>query len=116
MGFPLCPGRWAPLPFLHTWLRVVYTFLIGLCPRGCLLSLLLGPLLWHLLSRLCCERDQGGDLRPSLVLTVLAAGMEKDLDGGTGGVYRQVGLDENEELLGQRSLGNPEAPPLTRLR
>lgn len=116
MGFPLCPGRCALLPFLHTWLRVVYTFPIGLWPRGCLLSLLLGPLLWHLLSRLCCERDQVGDLMPSVVLTVLAPGMEKGLDGGTGWVYRQGRLDENKELSGQRSLGDPEGPPFTGLR
>lgn len=76
MGLPLCPGGWCPVrvctsgpqkPFLHTWLVAVYLFPISLCPRGCLLSWLLGLLLWNLSSRLCCERDQVGELMPSVV-------------------------------------------------
>lgn len=60
-------------------------------------------------------RDQGSDLMPSLVRTVLATEVGKGLDGDTGWGYRQVSLGENEELLGQRSPGPPKAPPPTRV-
>lgn len=49
-----------PQPSLHAGLVVVYKSPIGLWPRGCLLSLSLGLLLWHLLSWLHCEGDQVG--------------------------------------------------------
>lgn len=76
MGLPLCPGGWCPArvctsgpqkPFPQMWLAAVYLFPISLCPRGGLLSRLLGLLLWRLSSRLCCERDQVGELMPSVV-------------------------------------------------
>ena len=76
MGFALCPGGWCRArvctscpqqPFLRTWLGAVYLFLISLCPGGCLLSWLLGLLLWRLSSRLCCERDQVGELMPPVL-------------------------------------------------
>lgn len=100
----MCPADPLP-PCLLTWLIVVYMFPIRLWPRGGLLSWLLGPLLWHLLSRLCCEGGQVGDLMPSSLPSVLVAGTEKGLDGGTGWAYRQVGLHENEKALGRRVSG-----------
>ena len=96
----MCRPPPPPQPLLPMWLVVVDVFPIRLGPRGCLLSPLLGLLLWHLSSRLCCERHQVGDLMPSSVLTVPTAGMEKGLGGNTDWVHRQVGLDENEEPVG----------------
>lgn len=96
-------------PFLRPCLAVVDVFPISLCPRGCLLSSLLGPLLWHLSSRLRCERHQVGELMPSPVRTVPTAEMEKGPDGDTGWVHRQVASDEAEELMGRGSPGPPES-------
>lgn len=124
MGFPLCQGRWRPArvcaplalcspPSARAWLLL--TYFPSICPRGCLLSLLLGLLLWHLSSRLCYERHQVGGLMPSSVRTVPTAGMEKGADGDTGWVHRQVASDEGEELVGRGSPRHLTTPPPARV-
>lgn len=56
-GLPLCPG--SGVSHTRALLALHTRFPIGLCPKGGFLPPLLGPLLWHLSSRLCCESRQG---------------------------------------------------------